>query len=485
VFCPRCGTAADSEHQFCINCGAPVSAAGNQPANAAGSAPSTAPAAIPGAYQQAGQGAYQVPYQPGYPAAQAAYPQGAPPGMVPMMYQAYPGGPQQVYYVPAHTVQAQSGRGILESIRTQIRNLASTDKLEGFSLRDLFKETFTRRGPDAMQEYLAAGSLRTTPPLELVETGWPKPWMFFRVLAGLAIAYAVYYAVFLFSLNEKVLIGVIVLATFAVPVATMTLLWEMNTPRNVSVPKVLEVFVLGGGISVVVATLWYMVPAFGNLPGVVEETSKLLAVMVVTYTARGGRYPYQLNGILFGAAVGAGFACSETLGYGLDVVLEFVLNGGVQKLVAATPHLTVLTLLAAILKMVVSELDFRAILSPFGHPMFTAISAGAFYRVKGDRVINARMLMDGRFLRAFLIPVVLHQIWDSPLAAGSNNVIVQYVGESAVAVTGWYVVFTMIQQGLHQVRDMKKAQLQSTVANVEETLGLETARFAPQRPVSA
>ena len=53
------------------------------------------------------------------------------------------------------------------------------------------------------------------------------------------------------------------------------------------------------------------------MPGVVEETSKLLAVIFVTYAARGARYPYQLNGILFGAAVGAGFACSETLGYAL------------------------------------------------------------------------------------------------------------------------------------------------------------------------
>jgi RsiW-degrading membrane proteinase PrsW (M82 family) len=84
--------------------------------------------------------------------------------------------------------------------------------------------------------------------------------------------------------------------------------------------------------------------------------------------------------------------------------------------------------------------------------------------------------MDGRFLKAFVIPVVLHSIWDSPLAAGSNSVVVQWVGEGAVAVVGWYVVFTMIQQGLHQVRDMQKAQLQSTLAHVEQTLGLGTMR---------
>jgi RsiW-degrading membrane proteinase PrsW (M82 family) len=400
-----------------------------------------------------------------------------------MLYQAYPGGPQQVYYVPAHGAQAQTAGGLMAGIREKIRGLASTDKLEGFSLGELFKETFTKRGADAVEDYLSVGSPRTTPPIETVDTNWPKPWMFFRVLMGLAIAYAVYYGLFIYSLNEKVLVGTIVLATIAVPIATMTLIWEMNTPRNVSMAKVLEVFVIGGGISVVFATLWYLIPIFGNLPGIVEETSKLAAVILVTYSARGSRYPYQLNGVLFGAAVGAGFACSETLGYGLDVVLQFVQGGGVQQILAANPQgVSLATILEAILKPMVSELNMRALLSPFGHPMFTAISAGAFFRVKGDRPANVSMLLDGRFLRAFLIPVVLHSIWDSPLAAGSSNLIVQWVGEGAVAAIGWYVVFTMIQQGLHQVRDMQKAQLQHTLDHVEATLGLGTMRRPVQAP---
>jgi len=37
------------------------------------------------------------------------------------------------------------------------------------------------------------------------------------------------------------------------------------------------------------------------------------------------------------------------------------------------------------------------------------------------------------------------------------------------------VLFTMVQQGLHQVRDMKKAQLEHTVAHVEATLARDEA----------
>jgi RsiW-degrading membrane proteinase PrsW (M82 family) len=46
----------------------------------------------------------------------------------------------------------------------------------------------------------------------------------------------------------------------------------------------------------------------------VEETAKFAMVLLVM---RSVRYKYELNGILFGAVVGAGFAAFETTFYGL------------------------------------------------------------------------------------------------------------------------------------------------------------------------
>ena len=458
MFCPRCGTACLPENKFCKSCGSALGAAGNaQAAAATPAAPAAAPqpAAHPGAYQ-------------GAPA--------PPPGMVPVVYQAYPGGPQQVYYVPAQGAQAQAAGGFLAGIRERIRNLASTDKLEGFSLRELFKETFMKRGAEAVEDYLAVGSPRTTPPLEMVDTNWPKPWMFFRVLVGLALAYAAIYALFLYTLNEKPMIAIMVLAAFAVPVATLMLIWEMNTPRNVSIAEMINVFVIGGGIAVVMITLWYLIPIFGQVPGVVEETSKLLAVIFVTYRVRGSRFPYQLNGILFGAAVGAGFACSETLGYGLDTFvqtfMQFIQSGGLQKLLQSQASVPYGEIMMPAMKATISELNMRAVLSPFGHIVWTAIAAGAFWRVKGDRPASVSMLLDGRFLRAFCIPVLMHTLWDLNVIIPTLSNTVMLGVYIILAVASWYVLFTMIQQGLHQVRDMQKAQLQHTLNHVEATLGL-------------
>ncbi len=477
MFCARCGTQSTPEDKFCKRCGTPTGSAGAAQSVAAGpAAPAAYAAPQAPAYVQAPPQYGQAPPQYGQ-----APPQGPPPGMVAMLYQAYPGGPQQVYYVPAPGA-GRPHEGMMDGLRARIRNLASTDKLEGFSLGELFKETFKRQGPDVMEDYMAAGSSRTTPPLELVNTNWPKPWMFFRVLAALVIAYAVTYALFMYTLNEKVMVTIIVLATFAAPVATLMLIWEMNTPRNISIAKVLEVFVVGGGISVVMITLWYLIPIFGNMPGVVEETSKLLAVIIVTYTARGARYPYQLNGILFGAAVGAGYACSETLGYGLDSVLQFLVGGGLKQLATANPNLGLADVLTGVLKPVLAALNFRGILSPFCHIPWTAITAGAFWRVKGDRQASVSMLLDGRFLKAFIIPVLLHTVWDAGVIFPHIGVIPDYFLMGIASVVGWYVLFTMIQQGLHQVRDMQKAQLQSTLDHVESTMGLGSMRQPVQAP---
>ncbi|MGD0741305.1 MAG: hypothetical protein ABR957_17070, partial [Terracidiphilus sp.] len=157
--------------------------------------------------------------------------------MVPVMYQAYPGGPQQVYYVPAQGMQPHAGVGLLQNIQAQIRKIASTDQLEGFSLSQTFSETFKHHDPRAEEEYAMVGSALTTPPIEMVDTNWPKPWMFFRMLMALVIAAAVLYSVWYFTGQDEsnLLPAFIFISAFAMPLAVLVFMFEMNTPRNVSV----------------------------------------------------------------------------------------------------------------------------------------------------------------------------------------------------------------------------------------------------------
>ena len=108
---------------------------------------------------------------------------------------AYQVAQQQVYYVSHQAaVLAHSAHRnhLIQGLRGRIQSLASTEDLEGFSLKEMFSEVFKRRSPDDVEDYLLVGTSKTTPPLEMVETGWPKPWLFFRVLAALVMAARAY-----------------------------------------------------------------------------------------------------------------------------------------------------------------------------------------------------------------------------------------------------------------------------------------------------
>jgi RsiW-degrading membrane proteinase PrsW (M82 family) len=391
--------------------------------------------------------------------------------MVPVMYQAYPGGPQQVYYVPAQGAHPHGGGGFLEGIRHQIRNLASTDKLEGFSLKQTFGQAFSKHGADDVEQYMMVGSALTTPPIELVETGWPKPWMFFRLLTLFVVATAALYGVWKFTGNTPMIPALLITGAFAVPLSTLVLIFEMNTPRNVSVVLVGKLFVMGGLAALCVVSFEYMTAIAGNIPGIVEETAKFAMVLLVV---RSARYKYELNGILFGAAVGAGFASFETSFYGL---INAFLPGVIQGLQAGGQEGAVIS---AAVQAMETNLVVRGVLAPFGHVVWTAIAAGAFWRVKGDRPTSLSMLTDPRFLKAFLIPVAMHTLWDLSILIPTISFGISLCLWIGTGVTSWYVLFGLVQQGLQQVKSEQQAQLQSTLANVEATMGLGAQRYATQ-----
>ena len=313
---------------------------------------------------------------------------------------------------------------IFESLAARLRTLANTEKLEGFSLKEMFSEVFRKRSEEEIDEYFIAGTSRTTPAIDEVPTGWPKPWFFSRVLAFVAVIYFGFsYAMQQFN-NSNLIPGMIMMGSLAVPLATVFLFFELNTPRNVSFHRVLMLVCFGGLVSLIISLVGFSAAQLdwlgASAAGIVEETGKLLAVVLVV---RGNRYRYILNGMLFGAAVGAGFAAFESAGYALNALLD---NRSLDAMTA--------------------NIQLRAMLSPFGHVAWTAITAGALWRARDGQPLKAQHFFDPRFVKAFCIPMVLHMIWNAPLPSPL------YARHLALGVIGWFVVFGLVQQGLRQVR---------------------------------
>ena len=71
-------------------------------------------------------------------------------------------------------------------------------------------------------------------------------------------------------------------------------------------------------------------------------------------------------------------------------------------------------------------------------------------KVKGK--IDTSLFTDGKFLRLFLIPVILHGTWDSPL---SSIGIEFYMVPVALTVIVWIVVLILINMGLSEVSRIK------------------------------
>jgi RsiW-degrading membrane proteinase PrsW (M82 family) len=279
------------------------------------------------------------------------------------------------------------------------------------------------------------------------------------VLAALVVAYLLLTLIYMSTNNTNCVPGIMFLGAFAVPLATLTLFFELNTPRNVSLHAIVMLFLFGAVASLGVALLGYALPIFqisDMEAGIVEECAKLITVVVVM---RSARYPYMLNGILFGATVGAGFACFETMGYALNMGLLPGLLPAVQGAQQVTP-----AAMSAGVSSMLSLLLMRGIESPLGHVAWTAIAGGVFWRVKQGRATSISMLFDHRFLKAFIIPVGMHAIWDAPvqLPFAGNQII--------TGLISWYVVFGLVQQGLRQVQEQQKANLQTALAHVEASV---------------
>jgi len=339
--------------------------------------------------------------------------------------------------------QAAKQGGVLQSIGNQISSFASTDKLEGFSLREFFSEVFKKRETSEVDDYFVVGTSRTTPSILDVPTGWPKPWFFLRVLVFLGLVYLGFYFAFQQFGNPKLIPGLIMMGSLAVPLATVILFFELNVPRNISFNRVLMLVASGGIVSLFVALVGFSVSDLGWLgasqAGIVEEIGKLLAVILVARSFKG---KYILNGLLYGAAVGAGFAFFESAGY----AFEFLEKSGKMD-------------------VMFDVIQVRAFLTPFGHVAWAAIAAGALWRVKGDQPFQVHMLFDGGFLKTMAIPVLLHMSWDSPFTSPFDIHLI------VLGVIGWFVVFGLVQQGLRQIRDEQFHISQANAVKAAATAG--------------
>lgn len=332
------------------------------------------------------------------------------------------------------SIAAEGNNRILRNFSDTIHKAAGFKEPIDIRLRDLFAETFKKHTEEDLEKLFITGTSATTPSMdELIDT-WPKPWLFMRIFIIVAIVYAGFYVGFGYFQNLNLLPGLIIVGSFLMPVSVLIFFWEINALQNIPIYRVAYYVLLGGMLSLLIALLFF--DTLGMLGqnvifiGLIEEAAKVLAVL---FCLRKQKYPYILNGLLVGAAVGAGFAAFESAGYALRI--------GLQDMNA-----------------MFSNIFLRGLLAPGGHIVWAALSGAAICMVKGHNKWEWSMLKDGRFVRIFLIVSALHAIWNSPLSGTLFPF--SYLLNTAVS---WTIALAVISIGLKEVSAMKQQYLSAPV----------------------
>ncbi|MBC8153312.1 MAG: PrsW family intramembrane metalloprotease [Bacteroidetes bacterium] len=328
----------------------------------------------------------------------------------------------------------------------RLSSLTGVDALDSdFSLKTIFSKVGEKRSDEDVESAFTVGTRGTTPVVGTIASNWPQPWLFLRFGGSALLIFAgLYLAVTQFE-NIVLIPGLLFVGSFAVPFASLIFFWEMNAPQNVSLYQTIKLLFSGGLVSLLLSLLVFSNIGFlstilgASSAGIVEESGKLLAVLFLM--RHRSQYHWILNGLLFGAAVGTGFAAFESAGYAFVSMMQ----GGFGQ--------------------AVSSIFLRGVLAPFGHVVWTAITAAAIWRVKGQRPFEWEMLKNPGFVRTFVTVMVLHMLWNAPF----DVPILPYVWflptkQLILGLIAWIMALGLIQSGLKQIKTAQKAVLQPAQA---------------------
>lgn len=312
-------------------------------------------------------------------------------------------------------------------VSRRVSEMTGTELVDRSHVKGLFAAVMARHTPEDAERVFSYGLATSTPSLAEIDTGFPSPWVYTRLLLFLGVAFAGMWFGWLQWANLNLIPGVILIGSFAFPVATAVFFYECNAPRNVSLFAALRMFMWGGVLSLLLALVGFQVAGRwhewigASVAGFVEEPGKLAAVILLAGFRP--KYRWTLNGMCLGAAVGAGFAAFESAGYAMRIML------------------------AEDIKPMFDNIVLRGVLAPFGHVVWTAVAAGALWRVKGDRPFEGAMLQDRRCLAPLVAVMLIHATWNSSLP----GMVPLNGGYFALGAIAWTIAIGLLLGGLKEL----------------------------------
>lgn len=356
----------------------------------------------------------------------------------------YPGGARSTKDTVASAAK-YFGQGASKAANSFTRNLTGNENGEPVEIhfRDLFSGIFKKHTEEEKISLFICGTRRTTPEAENISNEWPSPWLFSRIFVYLLIStILLYLLIFKFNVINAVP-GYMFVSSALGPVTVMVFFFEVNIPRDIGIVKVMEMFLLGGILSLVATILlgqfiYEDCSLIGSIGiGIAEEVGK--AAIVYAYLRRKKGHRYILNGLLIRSAVGAGFAAFESAGYAFTSFIgELNSFSGL--------FLSEMGDYSSSYSQMQNTIIIRAILSLGGHVIWAAISGAAICASSKGEEPKAESLLSFSFLGAFIIPVMLHAFWDWYFTDVLGDL--KYI---ILIVAAWIVGMIYISRGIREI----------------------------------
>ena len=236
---------------------------------------------------------------------------------------------------------------------------------------------------DTFAKTLFVGTPSTTPFINEIRPVFPVPSLFLRLLIPSLLCLILFFSLWSLGLTDIGFFGILLIGCFVIPISTLILFFELNIRKNIPIWTVARIGLFGGIIS------FFLTITINNLTGltgvwsagITEEPAKLISLILLT--GGGKKYPYILNGLLLGAAVGCTFSSFESVQYAINS--DNALN----------------------------NIMIRGGLSPFMHIAWTSLAGAAIWRVQKGAMFRLDLIQKTGFLVPFLIVILLHIIWNS------------------------------------------------------------------------
>lgn len=305
--------------------------------------------------------------------------------------------------------------------------------------KDIFSESRKKHSKEELEYALSAGTAMNTANEADMLKKWHKPWVWYRLFIIGLILIAFTFAVYFISIKIEYIVPAIQIITIVIPpliipLVVLVFLWELNVPKNISIYELVGYFFVGGVTSLLVTEIILRFIATGDTPAsyaaFTEEPAKLIAALLCMLFFTRKKKLYGINGVIIGAAVGAGFSAFESAQYALMGE-----NSG---------------LYGAMYMYVYSRL-----IGAFGtHTLWCASYSGGYALACKKGKMQGGAFLDMDFLIMFIGAVALHFSWNAFATYSSEKGLDRLVTTAAFIgfiLLQWLLVLYIVKKCLHQV----------------------------------